>query len=50
MNTCIKSVQTWLNKHPKAKQWAWFITLWCAGLLAVVAFAYPIKWLMRSIS
>lgn len=44
MNTCIK----WFNSHSKAKQWAWFIALWCGGLFAVMAMAYPIKWLIKS--
>lgn len=43
MNPCIK----WLKKHPKLKQWLWFVALWCGGLAAVSAIAYPIKLLMR---
>ena len=38
---------SWLARHPKAQQWAWFISLWCAGLLAVSALTYPLKLLMR---
>ncbi len=48
MNTCIEPVRNWLNKHPKTKQWAWFIALWCVGLLTVMAAAYPIKWIIKS--
>jgi len=48
MNTCIKSVQNWLNKYPKAKQWAWFVVLWLGGLMTVMLVAYPIKWIVKS--
>ncbi len=48
MNTCIKPVQNWLNKHPKVKQWAWFVALWLGGLISVMAVAYPIKWIIKS--
>lgn len=48
MNICIKRSRDWLNAHPKAKQWVWFIALWCSGLFTVMAAAYPIKWLIRS--
>ena len=49
MNTCIKSVQTWFDQRPKLKQWAWFLILWLGGLMAVMAMAYPIKWLIETI-
>jgi hypothetical protein len=49
MNTCIKPVQHWLDKHPKIKEWLWFVTLWFAGLFTVLTMAYPIKWLMKHI-
>lgn len=48
MNTCIKSVRYWLDEHPKTKQWAWFVGLWLGGLMAVMAVAYPIKWIIKS--
>jgi hypothetical protein len=31
----------------KQAQWAWFVGLWCAGLLAVSLLAYLIRWMMR---
>jgi uncharacterized membrane protein len=49
MNTCIKPTLAWLDKHPKAKQWLWFVALWCGGLFTVTVLAYPIKWLMKAI-
>lgn len=49
MNTCIKPAQRWLDEHPKVKEWLWFATLWCAGLITVLVMAYPIKWLMKNI-
>lgn len=49
MNLCIKSARDWLNKHPKMKEWVWFAALWFAGLFAVLAAAYPIKFLIRSV-
>ena len=49
MNICIKRSQEWLEQHPKAKQWAWFIVLWCGGLGTVLAASYPIKWFIKSI-
>ncbi|MBL0317954.1 MAG: hypothetical protein IPP74_01405 [Alphaproteobacteria bacterium] len=49
MNICIKRSRDWLNAHPKAKQWAWFIALRCGSLLMVIAAAYSIKWLIRSV-
>lgn len=44
MKRCIK---TWFQDHPKAKQWAWFIGLWCAGLVTVYALTYPLKLLIK---
>ncbi len=49
MNTCIKRVREWLDQRPKAKQWVWFLALWLAGLLTVMAMAYPIKFLIQSL-
>ncbi len=48
MSICIKRVRDWLDRRPKAKQWVWFIVLWFGGLLAVLSFAYPIKWIIRA--
>lgn len=31
----------------KTRQWLWFIFLWCMGLIAVIAIAYPIKLLIK---
>jgi len=44
MNTCIKE---WLDAHPSAKQWLWFVALWFAGLGSVLAIAYPLKFLIK---
>lgn len=48
MNTAIKAARVWLDAHPKCQQWVWFGTLWCAGLLAVSAVAYPLKLIIRA--
>jgi hypothetical protein len=44
MNTLINGLE---STHPRLRQWLWFITLWLAGLVAVFALTYPIKWLIR---
>lgn len=44
MNTAIRK---YLNRHPRLKQWAWFIALWFAGLLTVAIATYPLKLLIR---
>lgn len=44
----MSTLTEWVNARPKLKQWLWFIGLWCMGLLAVSAMAYPIKMLIRS--
>jgi len=31
----------------KKKQWAWFVILWCAGLLAVALLAALARWVVR---
>ena len=50
MNTIIKTrVESWLDGHPKAKQWLWFIVLWMGGLLTVLTVTYPIKLLIKSL-
>lgn len=48
MNICINNIHTWLNRHPKAKQWLWFVILWVGGLTTVLVIAYPIKWVIKS--
>ncbi|HLF66170.1 MAG TPA: hypothetical protein VI522_00990 [Gammaproteobacteria bacterium] len=40
----------WLQQHPKTRQWLWFIGLWLAGLLTVVALSYPIKILFKNLA
>lgn len=47
MNIYIEHLQRWLDMHPKAKQWGWFIILWCVGLFSVMAIAYPIKLIIK---
>lgn len=49
MNLCIKRFEDFMETHPKAKQWLWFVVLWCGGLFTALAAAYPIKWLMKHI-
>jgi hypothetical protein len=50
MNTCIKqTLSAWLSRHPKVKQWGWFILLWWGGLLTVSALTYPLKLLIKSL-
>lgn len=49
MNISIKVIQSWLDRHPKSKQWVWFVTLWFAGLGTVVTLTYPIKLLIKNI-
>jgi len=41
--------KVWNRLSKKQRQWVWFAALWCGGLFAVTAMAYPIKWLIRSI-
>lgn len=48
MNICIERAKVWFENHPKAKQWMWFVALWCGGLGTVLAVSYPIKWLIKS--
>lgn len=43
----IKKTAHLLEKHPKTKQWLWFVILWLFGFLAVTALTYPIKILIR---
>jgi len=47
MNTLINK---WLDAHPKAKQWLWFLALWLGGLVAVYVLTYPLKLLIRAAS
>lgn len=37
----------WLQRHPKAKQWLWFVCLWIGGLVTAASLSYPLKWLVR---
>jgi hypothetical protein len=48
MNICIK-IYVWIKEREKARQWCWFLLLWLVGLATVMALAYPIKWLMKSL-
>ena len=50
MNTAIKRAGHWIDRHPKAREWMWFAILWCGGLCAALAIAYPIKWLVKFMS
>lgn len=40
-------MSTYINQHPKLKQWLWFIGLWCAGLATATVLTYPIKLLIK---
>ena len=48
MNPCIKGLNTWLSKHPKLKQWLWFVFLWFGGLFAVYSMSMVIKLMMKN--
>ncbi len=37
------------TKGQKLKQWAWFVGIWLASLLAVMTLGYVIKFLMSLI-
>jgi hypothetical protein len=41
-------VARWFARHPKAREWAWFVALWLGGLMAAVALATPIKLIIKS--
>ncbi len=45
MNTCTKD---WLTRHPRIREWIWFIVLWLGGLVSVLLIAYPIKWVIHN--
>jgi hypothetical protein len=47
MNQCINRIHTWYEHHPKARQWSWFILLWCFGLLTVYLLSLPFKFLVN---
>ncbi len=47
MNTAIDTIWHYLNGKPKAKEWLWFVLLWCGGLFAALALAYPIKYFIK---
>jgi hypothetical protein len=49
MKKCIESTSTWLNAHPKLKQWIWFALLWIGGLTSFWVLAYPFKLLIKSL-
>lgn len=48
MNIFIKRSRAWLDRHERVKQWLWFVALWCGGLLAAMAAAYPFKLIIKS--
>ncbi len=41
--TIRQAITSWLEGHPKTKQWLWFMCLWVGGLVTVVSLTYPIK-------
>lgn len=50
MKKCISKIQSWFNKNPRIKEYLWFIILWFFGLISVIIFTYPIKYLMKNLS
>ncbi len=30
------------------RQWLWFVALWAAGVIALLAIAMPIRWLLKT--
>lgn len=50
MKECINKAKAWLQAHERTRQWLWFVGLWFAGLFAVLSIAYPIKFVIKSIS
>ena len=48
MNLCIKQAKTWIEKHPKLKQWLWFALLWFGGLFTVYSMSLIIKLMMKN--
>ena len=41
-------MKTFTSGHiKKAREWAWFIGLWCGGLASVLLLAYAIRWMMN---
>lgn len=45
----MKPITNWLENHPKLKQWAWFVGLWCGGIITVATLTYPLKMLMNNL-
>jgi hypothetical protein len=31
----------------KKRQWLWFATLWCGGLMATFILSYLVRWLIK---
>jgi hypothetical protein len=50
MNISIERLVSILKAHPKTREWFWFIVLWCGGLFAALALAYPIKLAIKAAS
>lgn len=52
MNICTRIIpnrlRQWLEDHPKARQWLWFVGLWLAGLVTVIILTYPLKLLIKT--
>lgn len=46
MTTYIKVITESLDKHPKLKQWFWFVFLWLSGMSTFAILAYSIKFMM----
>lgn len=40
-------INSWLNKHPKAKEWLWFVGLWFGGLFSLYLVSSIIKLMMK---
>jgi len=47
MKILIEQLSSYLFRHPKLKEWGWFITLWCGGLFIVMIVAQAIRLLIK---
>ena len=42
----MNTTTNWFARHPRARQWAWFVVLWLGGLSAVLLISTPIRLLI----
>ena len=48
-NSVRGKIATWLNHHPKLRNWLWFATLWFGGLFAAFSLALVVKLMVRGL-